>query len=155
MVCSVCLQPPMAFNPRPEFVDFESAYDGPVIDDPNADGVHVYVDKIVVCEHCVKTAARLLGLDNVERHVAEKEALVERTVELEHEIADKNKAISHLTYTVGTLIDHPVKRPAGKPQLVGPESHEAELKELRSNRSKASKVSKGKKKAAASGANGK
>jgi len=139
----------MAFNPRPEFVDFEAAYDGPVIDDPNADGVKVYMDKIVVCEHCVKQAAQLLGLDNVQRHVSEKEALVERTVELEHEIADKDKAISHLTYTVGTLIDHPVKRPAGKPQLVGPESHEEELKQLRSSRSKASKVSKGKKKAAA------
>jgi hypothetical protein len=154
-VCTVCLQPPMAFDPRPEFVDFESAYDGPVIDDPNAEGAHVYLDKIIICEHCVKQAARLLGLDNVERHVAEKEALVERTVELEHEIADKDKAISHLTHTVGTLIDHPVKRPAGKPQIVGPESHEDELKSVRASRARGSKVSKGKKKAAASGANGK
>lgn len=155
MVCSVCLQPPMAFDPRPEFVDFECAYDGPVIDDPNAEGVHVYIDRIVVCEHCVKQAAGLLGLDSIERYAADKEALIERTMQLESEVADKDKAISHLTHTVGTLIDHPVKRPAGKPQLVGPESHEEELKELRSSRSKASKVSKGKKKAAASGANGK
>lgn len=152
-VCAVCLQPPMAFDPRPEFVDFGSAFDGPVIDDPNAPGEKVYVDKIVVCENCVKDGARLLGLDHVERYQQELEALGEYIMGLEKQVKAKDRAISDLTHTVGTLIDHPVKRPAGKPQLKGPESHEEEVKNLRSTRAKAEKISKAKRKSA-NGSNG-
>ena len=141
-VCAVCLQPPMAFDPRPEYVDFGSAYDGPVIDDPNAPAEKVYIDKIVVCEDCVKQAARLLGLDNVERYQQELEALGEQLISVQQEVKQKDRAISDLTHTVGTLLDHPVKRPSGRPQLQGPESHESEIKNLRSNRSKAEKISK-------------
>jgi hypothetical protein len=151
VVCSVCLQPPMAFNPRPEFVNFESAFDGPVIDDPNAADNKVYIDKIVICEDCVKQGARLLGLDNIERYESENAALNEHITELEDALVKKDKAISDLTHTVGTLIDHPVKRPAGRPQLRGPETHEDEIKELRAT---GKKVSKPKKKAA-SGADSK
>lgn len=154
VVCAVCLQPPMAFDPRPEYVDFGSAYDGPVIDDPNAPSEQVYIDKIIICEDCVKQAARLLGLDNVERYQQELEALGEQAIGLQKQIKEKDRAISDLSHTVGTLIDHPVKRPAGRPQLQGPDSHEAEIKNLRSNRSKAEKISKAKRKAA-NGSNGK
>lgn len=147
VVCAVCLQPPMAFDPRPEYVDFGTAYDGPVIDDPNAPGEKVYIDKIVVCDDCVRQAARLLGLDNVERYQQELEALGEQVIGLQEQVKDKDRAISDLTHTVGTLIDHPVKRPAGRPQLQGPESHESEIKSLRSSRAKAEKISKARKKA--------
>jgi hypothetical protein len=143
----------MAFNPRPEFVDFGSAFDGPVIDDPNAEGNQVYIDKIVVCEHCVKQAARLLNLDDVSKHMAENETLAEEITQLDQEIVKKDKAIADLTHTVGTLLDHPVKRPAGRPQLRGPETHEEEIKDLRSSRARANKVSKAKKKAS-NGSNG-
>lgn len=153
IVCAVCLQPPMAFDPRPEYVDFGSAFDGPVIDDPNAPGEKVYVDKIVVCEDCVKQAARLLGLDNVERYQQEIEALGEEAIRLQKEAKEKDRAISDLTHTIGTLIDHPVKRPAGRPQLQGPETHEAEIKNLRSSRAKAEKISKARRKAT-NGSNG-
>lgn len=142
IVCSVCLQPPMAFDPRPEFVDFGSAFDGPVIDDPNAEGNQVYIDKIVICEDCVKQGARLLGLDNVERYQQELEALGEAIIELQDEVQAKDRAISDLTHTVGTIIDNPVKRPAGRPQLRGPETHEDKVKQLRSARAKADKAKK-------------
>lgn len=154
IVCAVCLQPPMASDPRPEYVDFGTAYDGPVVSDPNAEGNQVYIDKIVVCEHCVKQAARLLGLDHVERYQQELEALGENVVELQQELQTKDRAISDLTHTVGTLIDHPVKRPSGRPQLQGPETHEKEIKELRTTRAKASKISKAKKKASSNGSDG-
>lgn len=142
IVCSVCLQPPMAFEPRPEFVDFGCAYDGPVIDDPNAADNKVYIDKIVICEDCVKQGARLLGLDNVERYQQELEALGETVLELQNEVQAKDRAISDLTHTVGTIIDNPVKRPAGRPQLRGPDSHEDKVKQLRSTRAKTEKAKK-------------
>lgn len=153
-VCAVCLQPPMAFDPRPEYVDFGSAYDGPVIDDPNAPSEQVYIDKIVICEDCVKQGARLLGLDNVERYQQELEALGEQILGLQKQVKEKDRAISDLSHTVGTLIDHPVKRPAGRPQIKGPETHEEEVKNLRSNRAKSEKISKARKKAT-NGSNGK
>jgi hypothetical protein len=141
----------MAFDPRPEFVDFGSAFDGPVIDDPNAPEEKVYVDKIVVCEDCVSQASRLLGFDKVERYQNELEALGEHVLSLEKQVKAKDRAISDLTHTVGTLIDHPVKRPAGKPQLQGPETHQDEVKKLRSSRAKAEKISKAKR---SNGSNG-
>lgn len=129
----------MAFDPRPEFVDFGTAFDGPVIDDPNAEGNKVYVDKIVVCEHCVKQAAQLLGLDHVERYQNELEALSDHAVSLQKEVNEKDRLVSDLSHTVGTLIDHPVKRPAGRPQLRGPETHEQQIKDLRKTKKKTSK----------------
>lgn len=130
-----------------EYVNFESAYDGPVIDDPNST-VKVYLDKVVICESCVAEAARLLGMEyqtDSREHLAAVEAYCEQ---LEAEVKTKDRAISDLSHTVGTLIEHPVKRPAGKPQLRGPDDKKAEIKELRSNRSRAEKVSKAKRKAA-------
>lgn len=130
-----------------EYVNFESAYDGPVIEDPNST-VKVYLDKVVICESCVAGAARLLGMEyqaDTRDHLAAIEAYCEQ---LEAEVKTKDRAISDLTHTVGTLIEHPVKRPAGKPQLRGPEDKEAQIKELRSNRARAEKVSKAKRKVA-------
>lgn len=150
--CSVCFQPPMVREPQPEYVDFEAVYEGPVVTDPQSE-VTPYLDKIVICEDCVREGARLLGMDHVERYQAELEAAREQLKESEREARKKDRAISDLTHTVGTLIDHPVKRPAGKPQLQGPESHEKEIKQLRSNRSKAEKISKAKRKVV-SGADG-
>lgn len=142
----------MVSDPRPEYVNFESAYDGPVIDDPNST-IKTYIDKIVVCEDCVRQAAGLLGMDHIERYKGEIEAQKSTIEELGTEITRKDKAIADLTYTVGTIMDHPVKRTSGRPTLRGPESHEDEMKEYRKRRANASKVSKAKQKVS-SGANG-
>lgn len=154
--CSVCLQPPMVSDPQPEYVNFEAAYDGPVVHDPNGpqEGPPtVYMEKIVICDDCIRQAAGLLGferVDDLRDHAAALEAHVDQ---LESEITDKDRAISDLTHTVGTLIDRPVKRPPGRPQLQGPETHKDEIREMRSARSKSEKVTKAQKKVA-SGSNG-
>lgn len=130
-----------------EYVNFESAYDGPVIDDPNST-IKVYLDKVVICENCVAEAARLLGYepaDDKSEHIAQLHAYCEQ---IEAEVKSKDRTISDLTHTVGTLIEHPVKRPAGKPQFRGPDSHKDEIKQLRSNRATAEKISKAKRKTA-------
>ena len=137
----------MVREPQPEYVDFEAMYEGPIVTDPQSE-VTPYLDKIVICEDCVRQSAQLLGMDHVERYQSELEAAREVIKEFERESRKKDRAISDLTHTVGTLIDHPVKRPAGKPQLQGPESHQEEIKQLRSNRSKAEKISKAKRKVA-------
>ena len=134
----------MVSDPQPEYVNFESAYDGPVIDDPNST-VKTYIDKIVVCEDCVRQGASLLGMDHVERYSSELEAQKGYIAELEKEITSKDKVISDLTYTVGTIMDHPVKRTSGRPTLRAPETHEQEMKEYRKRRANAAKVSKAKK----------
>lgn len=130
-ICSICRQPPAAYDPKLTYVNMESAYDGPVVDSGEEGVPGVYVENIVVCELCVKEAARLLNLtDN---------AALEKSVEawkgyadsLESEIAEKDRAISNLGYTVGVMLDTPVKRPAGRPQLAGPDSHEDEIKKMR------------------------
>lgn len=152
-ICSVCRQSPALYQgAKPEYVNMEAAYDGPVVDQ----GEHVpgvYVENIVICEHCVEQAAELIGMERTEvlrEHVTAMEAHMDQ---LEAEVQEKDRAISNLSHTVGTLLDNPVKRPAGRPQLQGPESHEAQIKELRSSRSKAEKAAKAAKKVA-SGADG-
>lgn len=130
VICSVCLQSPAAHDPKIRYVNCESGYDGPVVDQ----GEHVtpvYVENIVICEHCVAEMGRLIGLDHIESlkdHVANLEAHLDQRDE---EVKEKDRAILDLTHTVGVLIEKPVKRPAGRPQFKGPEEHEAVIKEMR------------------------
>lgn len=154
--CSVCLQPPCAFEPQPEYVNFEAAYDGPVVSDPNnlVEGPpNVYIEKIVICDDCIRQAANLLGYEKVaglQEHVASMEAYVDQ---LEADAKNKDRTISDLSHTVGSLIDSPVKRPPGRPQFKGPDTHQDEIKEMRSAVSKREKVEKAQKKVS-SGSNG-
>lgn len=68
--CSVCFQQ----NPQNEHVDMESSYDGPILD---VSGARLSIDNIVVCEVCIRAAARLLP---------ENRALDERVLLLENEL---------------------------------------------------------------------
>jgi hypothetical protein len=147
--CSVCLQPPLVFNPQPEYVDFHVGYDGPVVDNPQVPDSKVWIENIVICEPCLKEAAGLLGFGNLEQVQVEADSYREYAKNLEDEIADKDGVISDLHHTVATLIDKPIKRPARKPQIKGPESHQDELKEMRSRRAKSEKVKKAQAKAGA------
>ena len=61
---------------------------------------------------------------------------------LQKEVDEKDRMVSDLSHTVGALIDNPVKRPAGRPQLRGPATHENQIKALRSHTAKTSKKSK-------------
>jgi hypothetical protein len=63
--CSAC------FGARPgeKHIDFEAAYDGPVI---NSDaGIKVAIDDLVICEKCLIAAASLIGLTNADELRAE------------------------------------------------------------------------------------
>jgi hypothetical protein len=142
------MQPPAAYDPKIRYVDFDAAYDGPVVDSGEENVPGVYMEKIVVCELCVKNSAELLGLENVEEVQDQAESWRGYAQHIEEEIAEKDKAIGHLAYTVGVLLDTPVKRPKGRPQLRGPESHEDEIKQMRSQQAKKERAK------ASNGANG-
>lgn len=150
-ICSVCRQPPSTYpeGKVPEYVNMESAYDGPVVR-VSETMPPVYVENIVVCADCVKSAARMLGMEDtgpLSEHVSGLEAY---TDQLEAEVKEKDATISDMGHTIATLLDKPVKRPGRRPQLKGPESHAKEMKELRSSRTKAERA----RKKIASGADG-
>lgn len=144
VVCSACLQSPAAHSPKIQYIDFNAAYDGPVVQDPErpATELGVYIEKIVICENCVREAARHLGMEDAESTKQESAAWRDYAEQLEEDAKAKDRAVSNLSHTVGALLDSPVKRPAGRPVLTGPESHEEEIKELRSKQSKKERVKK-------------
>lgn len=59
--CAACFSQKLGMR----HVDFEAYFDGPVIDQGN--GMKQCIDDLILCEECVRTAARFIGMvDNVE-----------------------------------------------------------------------------------------
>lgn len=94
------------------YVDFEAAYDGPVI--PGAP--HVTVDDLIICENCLGSAFALLDPKGKDQTIAELEQVVK---DLTAEVQAKDKAIQGFQSTTNELIDHPIKKFPGKPKLEG------------------------------------
>jgi hypothetical protein len=70
--CTSCF----AQVPLKRHVDFSAYYDGPVFGDIEiVGGGKVVIDDLILCEDCVKAAAQLIGLDDVERHCEEIQSL--------------------------------------------------------------------------------
>jgi hypothetical protein len=109
-------QPPYCascFNkPEGRCVDFEAAYDGPVI--PGA--VATPVDDLIICEDCLKEAFDVLDPQNLKDTIAE---LAQLLLDADKEIAAKDKAIRGYQFTTTELIEHPVASFKGKPRLEG------------------------------------
>lgn len=95
------------------FVDFDAAYDGPVI--PGTP-TPVPIDDLILCEDCVRRAAELLDLHGEEKTIRELEQIV---LDQQAEIAAKDKIIVGAKATIEELVDHPVAKAPGKPALVG------------------------------------
>lgn len=137
-------------DPDQRFVDFEVAHDGPVVSRYGHDAPENFtampVDDLHICESCLRAGAKLIGMEGAEDI---RDQLAQKQAELDGlmvELADKDRAISNLHYTVGVLVDHPIKRPTGKPKIVGPDDKEKELTEHRKRRNVAAQVSKAHKK---------
>lgn len=141
--CACCYQAPAASTPQKTFVDYEAAYDGPVI--PGA-GDPVAIDDMILCEDCVKSAARLVGFEpgaDLRGKISEQRKRIE---ELEKEVRAKDKAIVHLNDTVDGIIDFPIKRPGGKSRTIGPDHRKEELAQVRKSRARSERAKKPKKK---------
>lgn len=99
-------------QPDGRYVDFEAAYDGPVIPgSPNA-----CVDDLIICERCLGEAFSLLDPQGLKETIASLEQMVK---DMNEEIEAKDKAIQGFQSTTNELIDHPIKKYVGKPKLEG------------------------------------
>lgn len=94
-------------------MDFEAAYDGPVV--PGTPEP-VPVDDLVICENCLSEAFALLDPENLRETIGELQQIV---LDQQEEIVAKDKAIQGFRSTTNELVDHPVKTFPGKPRLEG------------------------------------
>lgn len=94
------------------YVDFDAAYDGPMI--PGAPPVSV--DDLVICENCLNQAFAILDPQGKDETIRELTEIVQAQQE---EIAAKDKIIVGAKATIGELVEHPVAKSPGKPKLVG------------------------------------
>jgi hypothetical protein len=106
--CAVCFQ-----KPEGRCVDFEAAYDGPVI--PGAPA-HIPIDDLVICESCLEEAFDLIDPQNQRRTI---KALTIHTEVLEADIAAKDKIIQGLRSSTNELVEHPIRTFPGRPKLEG------------------------------------
>lgn len=104
--CASCFQ-----KPEGRVVDFEAAYDGPVVPGSPA---HVPVDDLVVCESCLAEAFDLLDPQSMRETIEE---LTQLLLDAEREIVAKDRAIRGSHFTITELIDHPIAKYPGKPKL--------------------------------------
>lgn len=72
--------------PEKTYVEFDGAFDGPVV---NTDGLKQVVENVVLCEDCLRSAAKLIGLvddEDLERHTEnEREVIALRKYRAEAE----------------------------------------------------------------------
>jgi predicted Rdx family selenoprotein len=110
--CASCFQA----GSDKRYVDFDAAYDGPVLELP--DGRKQTIDDLVICETCLAEAFRLLPQDDSakDRRIAELEELVEN---MQADINSKDGTIQRFGITVDELIKHPIKRQAGYAEPAG------------------------------------
>lgn len=113
--CSACF----GQEPDAKYVDFESAWDGPVIDEGN--GLKQSIDDLIICERCLMAAANLKGLDSTKDMREENLELGVLVEKLEEQIKAKDAMINDLTHTVNTMIKNPVEPKRGRPKNMVPE----------------------------------
>lgn len=92
------------------YVDFDAAYDGPVLDLP--DGRKQTIDDLVICETCIAEAVDILPKpeDARDERIAELEAQV---AALDEERKAKDSMIQRLGISVDELIRYPIQRQGG------------------------------------------
>lgn len=113
--CASCFQ-----QKSVRHVDFEAAYDGPVI--PGSP--HVAIDDLILCEDCLAEAFAILDPENLKATIRELETVVKDLID---DNEAKDRMIQGFHSTTRELVDHPIKKFPGKPKLEGvtPEVREA------------------------------
>ena len=137
--CASCFQ-----QVAERYVDFESAYDGPVL--PGKAGP-VPIDDLVICEKCLESAFALIDPQGLKETIGELETVTKDLIE---ENEAKDRIIQGLRSTTNELVDHPVKPLPGRPNLEGvsPEIRTLITRNRRARTEHARKTAEGKKKAA-------
>lgn len=110
--CSACY----GQDPECIYVDFESAWDGPIIDEGN--GMKISIDDLVICETCLMAAANMKGLDSTKEIKTENLELGVLIEKMQEEIKEKDAMINDLSHTVAALIKTPVSKKNGRPKMM-------------------------------------
>lgn len=105
--CASCFN-----KPEGRCVDFEAAYDGPVI--PGA--VNHPVDDLIICEDCLVEALQILDPQNLKETIKSLEQILK---DQQSELDAKDRMIQGFRSTTNELVEHPVKVFRGKPTLEG------------------------------------
>jgi len=100
-------------TPDGRYVDFEAAYDGPVI--PGTPEP-VPVDDLILCEGCLQEAFDLLDPQGLKETIAKLSAAVE---DAESTIKERDRAIQGFRNSTNALVDTSVRRNPGKPHFEG------------------------------------
>lgn len=118
-----------------DWVDFESSFDGPVIETGGETGrVPIAIDDLYLCEKCVRDAAGLVGMEfapDLRGQVSEQRKQIEA---LEQEIRAKDRALYAANKTVEAAIKWPISKPTGKVGLAGPPEVAPEIAQLKKSR---------------------
>ena len=89
-MCSSCY----AQQPDKRHVDFSSSWDGPVLTTGSEQNpTRVSIDELILCEDCLATAAKVIGLENPQQAMAERDEAVARAEELSERLAGALKAL--------------------------------------------------------------
>lgn len=107
--CAGCYQT----GPDKRYIDFEAAYDGPVI--PGSPGPQP-VDDLILCEECLQAAFAILDPDGVQ---VENDRLLDVIDNLEKQDEAKDRMITRLEATLHELVNKPVKRRASASVYAG------------------------------------
>jgi hypothetical protein len=114
--CSSC------FGQKTELrhVDFDAAWDGPVIDPGN--GIKQVIDDLIICEHCLAEAASLLGYGQDELLRARVDRLEEDLVAARRQRAEAIKYSQQLEQTIALRPERMPVPPRKNPQPRGKRS---------------------------------
>jgi hypothetical protein len=137
--CSACFQA----GPEKRYIDFDAAYDGPVI--TMEDGRKQPIDDLVICEECLQAAFDLLDPQGMKEHISQ---LEDRVHDLIEDIQVKDRTIQRMGVTTEELLHHPIQRSKGNMAPEGDIPDEVKtFLALRKRERTNKKISEGQKKA--------
>ena len=113
--CSSCFQA----KPGTPHVDFDAAWDGPVLTDGAGEPIQHAIDELVICEDCLGAAAELLGYakSNAAERISELESKLSEAASRAFEAERKLEGVRRALPAEPTAsVPAPVKRGPGRPR---------------------------------------
>lgn len=97
-------------KPQARHVDLEASYDGPVIAGADPDHPPVVIDELVLCEGCLREAAKLIGLKDWAELQEQVDALQARNEQMESALIERVSYIDKLEAAVAAKPKPAAKR---------------------------------------------
>lgn len=96
-------------------VDFQAAYDGPVLDTEGQ--IKVAIDDLVICRTCLTRAGELLGLTDADKTIAAAQQVLDTVDTLYGERDELVKVVNSLRHTLDVVLGARLEKPGGRPKL--------------------------------------